>query len=307
MVWITGLRSSVVSRRATIFSVNQVVLCIDRNMFVPLLVTLKSLEPFADNLEFTVLGVELDSAITAHIRRVCPAPLRVLDISDDLIPHYFPQCKWLTQAAYGRLLAPHYYDNDISRIVYLDSDVVVKESLDFLFQVDLGDSIIGACQANEYPVFRRTDRYCETLRVDSPDVLEPGVLPYLNSGVMVIDVHKYLEEQVFEKCRAYIQENGRYLQTADEDALNFILAGNFKRLPARWNQESVCRRPAYQHHRGLDITRDEIAEMLNNPAIVHYNGWSKPWRPLWADPRAGEWLELQRAVARLRVRPSTSS
>ena len=254
-------------------------------MVMPLMVVMKTMEGRCEGLEFTVLSLDLTDSQKAGLVSRSPVPMRVVDVGD-VIPQDFPDCMWLTRAAYGRLWVDEFYDESVERVVYLDADILVRDKLDFLFDLDLEGHAIGACQAMALAHFK------DELGLDWRRLnLDPWT-PYINSGVLVIDLPKYREQRIREQCIEFIRNNRDKLNLADQDALNFVLLGKFKRLPPRWNQESVSRTrnlpPNYKSYSPADID-----EMLENPAIIHFNGTSKPWSGRSNDPYAKDWLAVR--------------
>lgn len=264
---------------------NQVLFCIDKRMVMPLLVVLRSMEGLADGLEITVLSVGLSDSQKSGLVARSPAPMRIIEI-DDVIPQDFPDCMWLTRAAYGRLWVEDFYDSSVERVVYLDSDIIVRDKLDFLFEIDLEEHAIGACQAMALAHFK------DELGLDWRRLnLDPWT-PYINSGVLVIDLKKYREQKIRERCIEFIRDNKEHLNLADQDALNFVLLGKFKRLPPRWNQESVSRTRELPVNYKI-YTAEEIDDLVDRPAIIHFNGSKKPWSGRSNDPYAKDWLALR--------------
>lgn len=264
---------------------NQVLFCIDQRMLMPLLVVLRSMEGLAEGLEITVLSVGLSDSQKSGLTARSPAPLRIIEI-DDVIPRDFPDCMWLTRAAYGRLWVDDFYDESVERVLYLDADIIVRDKLDFLFQLDLDGYAIGACQAMALAHFK------DELGLDWRRLnLDPWT-PYINSGVLVFDLQKYRDQRIRDRCIDFIRENKEYLNLADQDALNFVLLGKFKRLPPRWNQESVSRTRELPVNYKI-YTEQEIDDLVDNPAIIHFNGSTKPWSGRSNDPYARDWLALR--------------
>lgn len=252
---------------------------------MPLLVVLRSMEGLAEGLEITVLSVGLSDSQKSGLTARSPAPLRIIEI-DDVIPRDFPDCMWLTRAAYGRLWVDDFYDESVERVLYLDADIIVRDKLDFLFQLDLDGYAIGACQAMALAHFK------DELGLDWRRLnLDPWT-PYINSGVLVFDLQKYREQRIRDRCIDFIRENKEYLNLADQDALNFVLLGKFKRLPPRWNQESVSRTRELPVNYKI-YTEQEIDDLVDNPAIIHFNGSTKPWSGRSNDPYARDWLALR--------------
>ncbi|CAL8979211.1 General stress protein A [Rhodoplanes serenus] len=139
------------------------------------------------------------------------------------------------------------------RVLYLDADTLVLRSLDRLFDVALGSSIVAAVEDVGMlfgdPANRETARRGAGLAPEDP---------YFNSGVMLFDWPAMRAEQVMAKAIDRLaQIDSLY---ADQDALNHVLRGRWKRLPLRFNVLNAV---------------DEFAAL--RPVIRHFTDHRKPW------------------------------
>jgi len=203
----------------------------------------------------------------------------------------------LPAASFSRLLIPELVDPDTRRVVYLDSDVVVRKDLSPLFRLELGDACIAAARD---VVLRSFDP--ESLAYSPDEHRLPR--PYHNAGVLVIDVPRWRESGLGKQ--ALEQATARYLQWADQDALNVVVE-RWETLDDRWNVQTgniglakrrlVTDRAGYLRERSLYSTA----------AVVHIVGPAgKPWEPdceklgttkwAWAFARSG-WYPGVRGLA----------
>jgi lipopolysaccharide biosynthesis glycosyltransferase len=169
---------------------------------------------------------------------------------------------------------------DARRVVYLDSDLVVRDNLDFLFSFDLGGAPLGAVQtavvSQGLPTWRSLG-------------LSPNT-PYFNSGVLVIDVDAWRARNLGDAVLNFVVEHRDDIRWNDQDGFNGVLAGDFAPLPLRWNQEAALRRPTHQYF--LFYPAAEVDEAIANPAVIHFTGQDKPWMPGSTDPATAEWRML---------------
>jgi lipopolysaccharide biosynthesis glycosyltransferase len=156
-------------------------------------------------------------------------------------------------ATYARLLIPRLIPGG-GRVLYMDSDVVVRQSLRPLFDMDMGDCLVAAV----LPYNPNPNRFGpKNIRLGRPEDA-----PYFSAGVIIFDNDVWRREKVGERCIAYAQENTKVISWADQDALNVVLEGRVKPISGRWN------------HMGRH--RDPID--LEDAAIVHFVG-VKPNKP----------------------------
>lgn len=202
------------------------------------------------------------------------------EIADLGISHH------ITHTAYFRLLASRLLPSSVDKVIYLDSDTLVLADLTELWQTELDANyclaaVDIACpfiDARYAPVeYRRATPYLATV---SPvrNYRQHGLsgsAPYFNSGVMVLNLKRWRDEQIENKLLACLRENKKFVWCWDQYALNVVFAGQWGKLPARWNQGTHLLE--YPDESCLPIERDEYQQMLNDPAIVHFTTEFKPW------------------------------
>ena len=164
----------------------------------------------------------------------------------------FPVADHFSIETYYRLFINKFLGN--KKIIYLDSDLIVCGSLEELWNIKLGEFCIGAVA--EGPSIRH-----EGLGMNRNE-------EYFNAGVMLIDLKKWNEQFITEKCLAFLEKFRRNIEFADQDALNGILKGKWLELDPKFN---VSGRFFERKNRKSNIP------MPQNPLIVHFSGNIKPW------------------------------
>ena len=166
---------------------------------------------------------------------------------------------WTTypQNIYMRLLIADLVDNHITKILYLDVDMLVQTSVQEIFEIDLEENIIGAvadsrvkCFANKWGGIANY----KTLGLN-------GDMPYFNSGLLLIDLQKWRDFDVTQKVIDCINKNKKFAQYPDQYGLNVVLYYKWKQIDAMWNYFS------------------DGAE--NEPKIIHFIG-RKPFYPSYS-------------------------
>jgi lipopolysaccharide biosynthesis glycosyltransferase len=207
--------------------------------------------------------------------RVASREIRWMEVpSEHLLDHPLAH---VTPTAYARLLIPDLLPPNIRRAVYLDGDIVVKQDLSPLLQMDLGGAPLAAVRDFVTP---RTDSELSPLR----GLVEPK--PYFNSGVLVIDVTHWRKSGVAERALGFARGFGSELGFGDQDAMNAASA-NWHELDFRWNVQVLM---MYWP----DLPRTELTDMLSrnraglyrDAAVLHFAGVPKPWQPYaWGTSR----------------------
>lgn len=179
-------------------------------------------------------------------------------------------------AAWNRIALPDLLMVD--RVIYLDSDILVRGSLEQLWSTDLRGNCLGAVSATPAHVTNK-DLLCARLGIDPSH-------GYFNSGVMVMDLEALGRDRVADRIRTFVSSTKLHLLAADQDALNVLIAGKWQRLHPRWNLQ-----PGISGPLGAQLFEPEvIAEAVADPAVVHFLGGGsfKPWHVLCQHPHADE-------------------
>jgi lipopolysaccharide biosynthesis glycosyltransferase len=288
---------------APLQSARQIFLCSDAGYVVPLAVTLRSLAESQTSravTKVTVMSLGIGSEDQQRIVDSTPGlDVRFVPIEDRL-PADVPTVGRLNRATYGRLLAVDLLPQDVKRVVYLDADLIVREDLSPLFDADLGTSPIAAVQSATVPHVSNPYGLAAWRSLElAPD------LPYLNSGVLVIDTDRWRQRDLGRAVLDFVARHRDELHTADQDGFNGVLRGDFARLELRWNQEATLREPSHFAYTAFD--RNEVDEAINNPAIIHFTGADKPWKQGCRDTATAEWRALLGRTDYRNVKPEPPS
>ena len=165
---------------------------------------------------------------------------------------------------YSRLLLPDILPKEINRIIYLDVDFLVMKSLAPLSLIELGSSGVGACIELMTP----------TIRHDLPprEIQEQANLnsPYLNAGLLVLDLTKLRNNKIFKRCMHLLAQSfAQEFKFHDQSALNYVLNGDFRILSKCWNIQ--LHRQTYPPSLLLNM----IASTESN---YHFVTSAKPWK-----------------------------
>jgi lipopolysaccharide biosynthesis glycosyltransferase len=174
----------------------------------------------------------------------------------------------ITQDAYMRLFAPRFLDSTIGKALYLDADLLVLGDLRPLWEIDLAGFAVAATP----------DPYGQSRRLAlgiGPDA------PYVNSGVLLMNLDLWRQHDLTGRLCAYIEEAGEALLFHDQDALNVVLAGEILLVDYRWNLQAKMLRPRARR-RLPEVAA--ITRAARAPAILHYTTVRKPWLFVMATP-----------------------
>lgn len=164
----------------------------------------------------------------------------------------------ITQAMYYRYLFGELLPETVTRLIYMDADIICKGDILPLWQLDLQGKVLGAVR--DYG----EDRSCDRIGLTSGR--------YFNSGVLLLDLKKWRQQKVTPKLFKWLEEVGTTkILWGDQDALNGVIDGAFTELPTQYN--------------GIVINNTTLNEELD-VVIVHYIDYVKPWHIYYIDSNA---------------------
>lgn len=245
--------------------ITPLVLACDERYAMPLATTLRSIvesNPTDRPLEIYILTDCIPEHIREKVRNSLPAGSAVIQWIDvDLgLFRDFTTINHISRITYARLLLPRIFP-DISRVLYLDSDILVLDRLQDLCELELGGKILGAV----------TDGLDFQLKAGTSRPAVPQVQDYFNAGVLLIDLDRWRNARVSEKALEYLAANPAS-PFSDQDALNVACDGQWARLDGRWNY--------LVYDEDLAITS---LHPDDRPRIAHFVTWKKPWKAAcWA-------------------------
>lgn len=173
----------------------------------------------------------------------------------------------ITITAFYRLIAPYIlYQNGIKKCLYLDTDILCIKDISNIFQINLNDKIAYVVKdATSEP--EKLKKYCKDLRKKDHN--------FFNSGVLLIDIKKYCENDIGKKT-IELKKQGRDMRYVDQGVLNIALEGKVVFDNENYNN---CT---------MSVRNQEI--LVDKITLVHFTGTKKPWKKytcLWG----GEYKE----------------
>ena len=246
-----------------------ILVTLDRNYLRPLSVMLKSLAVHHQNrsVRVYVLHRSLLPGDFAGLERAVGEPgLELVDLpAGDSILADAPTTDRYPLEMYDRIFAARYLPKDLERVLYLDPDLVVNGPLDDLWELDLGDNWFGAASH----VAKGLERM-NAVRLQSET---PG--PYINSGVLLMNLPLLRREQRIQEVLDYVREHRRTLFLPDQDVISALYGDKILRLnPYRYNMTERLFAAASLSPRGPL----ELSWVEENSRIIHYCGRNKPWK-----------------------------
>ncbi len=156
---------------------------------------------------------------------------------------------------YARLGLPRLFP-EVERILYLDADILILESLHELSTWPLGNKPFAASAVGTVGWALERDFFINVLGLSEN-------ARSFNAGVLLINADYWCREDLGNRCIDFGLRQRKYLLAADQTILNALFSAEFAELPDRFNRIVT---PAMQPP--------------SEAAIIHFVGSPKPWDPL---------------------------
>lgn len=219
----------------------------------------------ADDLAVYIIHGDLEPAERAKFIHFLGGFLPSISLlqADPSVLEGFPVSGHVTVSTYFRLLLPVLMPAGLQRVLFIDSDAIVTDSLRELWQTPLDGKALAAVPEHRLSCADHGYVFGE----------------YFNAGMMVVDLDVWRRARLIERGRAFARAHPQRLRHWDQDVLNHVFEGQWLAVGDRWN---ACPH-LYGLTGGYDLSRDKLtaaeAEAIDRPAIVHYAGPGavKPW------------------------------
>ena len=161
-------------------------------------------------------------------------------------------------------------DDDMSKILYLDSDTVISGSLMELWNKDLNGKTIGAVKTKCKNILKKE------LGLKPSDTL-------INDGIVLLDLDKWRKNNYLNKCLDVINEFAGKPPILSEGVINKVLYNDIYYLEPTYNTSAILFEFSKKE---LDVIigtdyydEAEIINAKKNHIIIHYAGNThiRPW------------------------------
>ena len=258
------------------------------NYFVPylsvVLVSILENIDYNNKYEIYILNKDISlcnqESILAIVEKYENVRLKFVNI--DMLVHnqQLKVTKALPIETWFRIYIPDLFRNH-SKMIYLDSDLVVNNNLAELFNIDVDNYYIGAVTEDPAaigifngPNPQMTKYLVEELNIQSP-------WNYFQGGVLLMNLNAIRENYPLDTLLEAAKL--KKWKTSDQDMMNYLFAGKVKSIPLQWNVVSQV--DYRQEYIDMAPARNQMLyyEAKKNPYIVHYAGKYKPWNRVTVD------------------------
>lgn len=174
-------------------------------------------------------------------------------------------------ATYARLLICSLLDSDIDKILYLDCDALVVDSVKELWETDITDYYCGA-------VLDAGPKYINTF-LEFPEDHD-----HFNAGMLLINLKLWRENDLENKFIEYILSKDGEVFHNDQGVINVVCENRILKLKPNYNILSPFFEVDYDNvlkWYGLDTyySKEMVEDALKNPVFIHLTQfvYGRPW------------------------------
>lgn len=170
------------------------------------------------------------------------------------------------KATWYKIFLPEVLPEVVDRVLHLDVDLIVVDSLQSLWDEDLEGSYVAAVTNVLPPIYRERATQIGLANDDE----------YFNAGVLMMNLDLMRTEGCSRSLYSYGVEHAPELVLRDQDVLNVVLGQKRRHLHPRWN----CMNAVLHYWESREVFGAQaIEEARANPAIRHFEGPgdNKPW------------------------------
>lgn len=178
----------------------------------------------------------------------------------------------LQMATCGRLFVSKLLPDNLDKIIYADCDTLFLRSISALWKQDISEDYVGM-------VSIPTSKNHKRIIGMSPDST------YYNSGLLLINLKRWREENVDIDFMEYFQKQGGYVPYPDEGVLNAVFEGKIRTLPLKYNVYGQIFSFGYEELLRLKKQKKfycfgEYEEAQKYPVMLHFvSTYRIPLRP----------------------------
>lgn len=247
----------------------ELLVTVDKNYIPPLQVMLTSLHMNnpGEDVELYLLHSKLQEKELEPLEKQCGRlgykffPVKI----EDSWFSQAPVTKQYPREMYYRLLAPCFLPQKLHRILYLDPDILVINSLRPLWETDMKGRLFAAAAHTG-----------KTNLANNINQVRLGTThKYFNSGVLLINLDQGRKEILPEEIFQYAGEHAKELLLPDQDILNAVFGSRTLELDDYlWNYDA-------RNYSTYLLRSGGVCDMdwvMGNTGILHFCGKTKPWQ-----------------------------
>jgi len=220
-----------------------------------------------DNYAFYVLDKGITTKTKSKLTKLCKnkAEIKFIDVTkfSDRFDSLKQKASYISKSSYYKFAIAELLP-ELEKVIYLDCDLIISQSLKELYNSDVSDYLLGAVEDVGYT-------YWAQLREDLKLKFQ-----CINSGVMLINCKKWRDEHLMETLLQCASEPEKVGKGQDQPVINYVCKDRILFLDLKFNVQDAFFRDGIEVINRTDSQACAIAK--NNPVVIHYTTANKPWK-----------------------------
>lgn len=177
----------------------------------------------------------------------------------------------IDKSTYYRLFIASLVPDDIHKIIYLDSDIIVRDDLKKLWDISIDGYILGGVRDVNIIQCR------EAVGIENS-------CAYVNAGVLLINLKLWRKNNLETQFVKYLNESNWKVEFNDQGVINHVCKGRIHILNPQYNYmmpyHRYSRKTIMKYMKTtMFYDEEELVEAKKAPVVIHYAGPPiiKPW------------------------------
>lgn len=243
---------------------------LDKNYIEPLKMCLLSIMRFPSkdgwNVYIITKNTEDFNDFAGNMERLKEELKIHLIEADDSIFKGFPETVRYSKVVYYRIFASEFLPKNMDRVLYLDPDIIVINSLEELYNTDLAGYYYAACSHTK-TFLNDVNRIRLGMKKNTP---------YINSGVMLMNLDELRRNQTIKEVFDYVKKYGKHFILPDQDIISALYGDKINLLDTL--KYNISDRIIKMNNLNPKNEYIDINWVWENSVIIHYYGENKPWK-----------------------------
>ncbi len=158
---------------------------------------------------------QIRSALSSYEIEIVPLKVEAALFEDRL-----PRTEVWSIETYYRLLLLDILPDDVERLLYLDVDIIINQSIEEFYHRDFGGNDMVVCE-NAGGFINAQERLAEKQKEMFAPMFEKG-FRYFNAGVLLMNIAEMKKQYSFQTYQKAIQEWDYNMGAPDQDILNYV-------------------------------------------------------------------------------------
>ncbi|WP_081377095.1 glycosyltransferase [Rhizobium etli] len=183
-------------------------------------------------------------------------------------------------ATYYRLLMHKLLPKDVHKVLYLDSDLIILDSIDSLFDEKFDGAVFAGVEDSISTTYNKRFGI-------------PASGRHINAGVMLVNIDAMRRIRFDGLVERYLEANRYRLTLGDQQIIAELFFDAIRYVPVKWNVHGSMFAPNWidsfvGSQNAMDAT--EAAKAISSPSLIHYTLARKPWMSL-EHPESDKWFK----------------